>query len=287
MAGGTAEPPARPRTEPWLSRTPAPDATARLFCFPYPGLGASTYRHWPDRVGGAELCRVQPPGREARRGEEHYGTYEAFAARAADALLPWLDRPFALLGHSTGALQAFALTVRLVRRQLPLPARLFVSSQVAPHHGPWGPLLRMTDAQLVTEIGRLTRVMGGAESLATLTAGLRVLRADVTAAQRYSLQLPVPLPVSVHAIGWRDDDQVAPERMAGWAACSAQGAFRRVTLPGGHHAFLDAPPPLLAELAHELGEFTVDSDRHHIDELSQRRTVARPEVTHRSRAAGA
>ncbi|MEU1201409.1 thioesterase domain-containing protein [Streptomyces sp. NPDC005813] len=274
-------------TEPWLSRTPAPEAAARVLCFPFPGLGASAYRHWPDRIAGAELCRVQPPGREARRGEEHYGTYEAFAARAAEALLPLLDRPFALLGHSTGALQAFALTVHLVRRQLPLPQRLFVSGQVAPHHGPWGPLLRMSDAQLVTEIGRLTRVMGGVESLGTIRAGLPVLRADVTAAQRYSVQLPVPLPVGVHAIGWRDDDQVPPERMAGWAACSARGAFRSVTLPGGHHAFLDPPPRLLAELAHEIDRFTGDSDQHHIDELSQRRAVARPEVTHRSRAAGA
>lgn len=117
---------------PWLLRKPTADSTYRLFLLPYSGVGASMYARWPARLGPAEVCLVQPPGRENRFREPHYGRYEDYAAALVDDIRPLLDRPFAFFGHCSSALAGFATALHLQRLGLPVPDRLFVSSEVAP-----------------------------------------------------------------------------------------------------------------------------------------------------------
>src|SRR5947209_7015556 len=96
-------------SSPWIlpprARTPC---RARLFCFPHAGGGASAFREWQGLArAGVEVCGVQPPGRENRFHEPALTDMAALAEQAAGALGPWLDVPFALFGHSLGALLAF------------------------------------------------------------------------------------------------------------------------------------------------------------------------------------
>ncbi|AEY87129.1 thioesterase [Streptomyces corchorusii] len=235
-----------------LLRPPKQDSRARLFCFPYSGLGASMYNKWPDQVDGVEICRVQPPGRENRYREPHYGTYEELAEQVTEALLPHLDRPFAFFGHCGGALPGFATALHLARAGLPTPHTLFISSQVAPHDGPFGRFLQLTNSELAVELAELTRAMGGTPSPDMIQMSLRVLRADITANQRYHLTEPVLLPCAVHVIGWSEDKEIRPEQMGGWHAYAEDGRYAETTLEGGHHAFLDAPCELLTTLTERL-----------------------------------
>src|SRR5689334_17713184 len=121
-----------PRTR-WLLREPDEDASARLFCIPYAGMGASMYAQWPRRLGSADVVLVQPPGRENRLREPHVKTFEDFAEQAVEELTPYFDRPFALYGHCAGSLPAFTVAERLHELGLPLPERVYVASQVPPH----------------------------------------------------------------------------------------------------------------------------------------------------------
>ncbi|XVS67664.1 thioesterase II family protein [Actinosynnema sp. CA-299493] len=237
-----------PRRGRWLLRRPDPEAAARLFVFPYSGLGASMYARWPARVGAMEVCAVQPPGRENRIREPHYGGYADLAEAAVPQLLPYLDRPFAFFGHCGGALAAFATAVRLWETGGPPPAVLFMSSQVAPHEGPYGRFLSMTDAELAVELTALTRAMGGAPDPDMIDLGLGVLRADITANQRYRLDDPIELPSAVCALGWADDVEIRPEQMGGWCEYAPAGRFSAPVLTGGHHEFLGAPEYLVTEL---------------------------------------
>jgi surfactin synthase thioesterase subunit len=232
-----------------LLRKPKPDSTARLFCFPYSGVGASMYNRWPAFTGPAEICLVQPPGRENRIKEPHYGTYEQLAEQLADQLLPYFDRPFGFFGHCGGALPGFALALELSRRGLPTPDRLFVSSQVAPHDGPFGRFLGMTNAELAVELTSFAQRLGGKPTPDMIAMGLRVLRKDIDANKAYHLDQPVVLPSAIHAIGWRDDVEIRPEQSTGWARYTDSSRFRQVVLDGEHHSFLDAPQALLDELA--------------------------------------
>lgn len=236
----------------WLLRRPKDDAPARLFCFPYSGVGASMYSAWPERVGPAEVCLVQTPGRENRIREPHFGSFEALADQLAEALLPHLDRPFAFFGHCGGALPGFALAVHLHQCGLPTPARIFISSQVAPHEAPYGRFLSMTDDELEVELSELTRALGVEPHPDLVKLGLSVLRADLEAQKRYRLARPVVLPSAFTVIGWADDKEVPPALVGGWTEYGEQGAVRFVTLPGAHYEFLSAPRLLLDEMAADM-----------------------------------
>lgn len=230
-----------------LLHQPKDDCAARLFCFPYSGLGASMYNQWPARIGDIEVCLLQPPGRENRLREPHYGTYEQLAEQVVTSLEPYLDRPFGFFGHCGGALAGFATAVLLAGSTLPDPACVFISSQVAPHEGPYGRFLSMTDDELGVELADLTRAMGSEPHPDILAMSVRVLRADITSNQRYRLDRPVELPGELRAIGWEDDREIRPEQMTGWPAYAATGRYHRTVLPGTHYQFLSAPEALQRE----------------------------------------
>ncbi|HWM03366.1 MAG TPA: thioesterase domain-containing protein [Actinophytocola sp.] len=240
--------PARPGGK-LLLRRPSDDCAARLFCFPYSGLGASMYTRWPSRIGDVEISLVQPPGRENRMRDPHFETYEQLAEQVATGLKSYLDRPFGFFGHCGGALAGFATALALAESGGPAPDCVFISSQVAPHDGPYGRFLAMSDDELAVELAELTKVMGGEPHPDILALSLRVLRADITANQRYRLNEPVVLPGELRAIGWTDDREIRPEQMTGWPAYAAPDRFHQVVLPGTHHEFLDAPEALQRELA--------------------------------------
>jgi surfactin synthase thioesterase subunit len=174
--------------------------------------------------------------------ERPHSTYQALADELADALLPYLDRPYGLFGHCGAALAGYETAVRIAHRGYPLPARLFVSSQVAPHHGPRGRFLDMTDAELHEELGQLMTRLGGepVPSLIDLTLG--ILRADIEANKRYHVPHPPRLPVPLTAIGWTGDFEVPYRTMGGWDSC---GDAEFEVLEGEHYSFTEAPAALL------------------------------------------
>jgi surfactin synthase thioesterase subunit len=234
----------------WLLRQPDPEAAARLFCFPYSGSGATMYERWPRYLGDVEVCRIQPPGRQNRIREPHYETYQRLAEGMVELLEPYLDRPFAFFGHCSGALPGVEVTRQLAAAGLPLPRRVFVSAQVAPHDGPYGRLLELDRAGLRDELADILVRMGGQPSDAVLDLGLDLLIKDVEANKRYIVPAPLDLPCGITAIGWSEDTEIPPELMGGWRALSSN--YRYVLLDGAHFDFLDAPPALLAELARDL-----------------------------------
>jgi surfactin synthase thioesterase subunit len=253
-------PPAAKRTR-MLLRPARDDMPARLFCFPYSGMGASMYAKWPATIGDAEVCLIQLPGRENRIREPHYRTYELLAEQVAGELAPYFDRPFSFFGHCGGALPAFATALHLARRQSPVPACLFASAQVAPHDGPYGRFLHLSDSELAGELAQLTRARGGEPKPDVIEMNVAVMRADLTANQNYTLAAPVELPCRVRAIGWDQDTEIQPGQMGGWPAYAPPGSYHWTLLHGGHYALTDAPPELMAELADGMRLSTAAASR--------------------------
>jgi surfactin synthase thioesterase subunit len=200
------------------------------------------YRAWPQLVGDLEICPIQLPGRENRMRDELPQTYQELAGALIEALLPYLDRPFAFFGHCASALSGYEAARGLAARGYPVPARIFVSSQVAPHQGPHGRFLEMTDDQLRKEISQLITAAGADPLPSLVDLSLEVLLADIELNKRYRLDEPVRLPCPITAIGWRQDVEVDPALMAGWADCG-ETVFR--LLDGEHYSFMAAPPELM------------------------------------------
>jgi surfactin synthase thioesterase subunit len=226
----------------WLLRDPSPGDGPLLFCFPYAGAGGSSLRRWPARIGAAEVLPVQLPGRENRIREEPYADFDTFARDAVSALRPYLDRPYALIGHCMGALLAHAFTVRAQDAGVPLPARLFVSASLVPYRGfsglyhPW-----MSDRRIAQELQRVSHDLGDAELPEELVAlSTRVLRRDIQMCLGYLPPIqPVKVPIS--AIGWDGDLDVDADDLAQW---QEYGETHEYMLPGEPLTFLAAPSAL-------------------------------------------
>jgi surfactin synthase thioesterase subunit len=234
----------------WFLKEPLPDSRARIFLLPYSGCGASMYRRWPTELDGVNFCPVQLPGRENRLREPVVPTYQELAVLLSEALLPYLDRPYAFFGHCSAALAAFETALLLSDRHGRPPSRIYVSSEVAPQDGPYGRHLRMDDAGLTEELNGLIVTLGGTPTPTFVEMTLGVLREDIEVNRRYHVAEPGRLPCPITSIGWRGDVGMEPHLMTGWAAC---GDVEQVDFDGGHYSFIDGPDYLLRLLVDGVG----------------------------------
>jgi pyochelin biosynthetic protein PchC len=222
----------------WLSRlTSRPKAELRLYCLNWSGAGASAFRQLAGSVPETiEVVAAQIPGRGSRRNEPARTRLAPLAALIARAIASDLsERPsrFAILGHSYGALMAYAVTRRLEASGLS-PELAVLSGSRSPSTPPWTLLHPLDDARLT---GQLCR-MGGMppERLADqafLNHLLPIVRADLTACETYlpSGASPLSCPVSVWA--GRDDWYARPGDVAGWEH-HARSAWQYREFEGGH-----------------------------------------------------
>src|SRR5438067_7587453 len=227
----------------WLLRKPSPEATGRIFCFPYSGMGASMFSKWPRAVGGFEVCLIQPPGRENRSREPHFGSYQDFASSVVPHLTPYLDVPFVFFGHCAGALPAYETALRLATDGLPMPSRLFVSAQVAPHDCPHDRFLSLSDAELKAELENLAVLRGGSPHPALIELALEVLHSDLEVNRGYRRAGPAPVPCPVTVLHWSADVEVTAAQLDGWKQYAPSTDF--IVLQGGHYEFLAAPDALM------------------------------------------
>jgi len=224
-------------TERWLSfRRERPAARLRLFCLPFAGGGARTYRHWSTLMPpDVEVCPIQPPGRENRIMEPPLSSAEALVEALDSALAPLLDLPFALLGYSMGATVAFEWAQRLRRLHGRGPELLVVAASPAPGAPQLTP--RMFDlpdeafkAQLHELAGTAPEVLASDELMEIL---LPLLRADFEIHDTYEPTTLDPLDCPVVAFGGRDDRTVPEAHLNSWREVTT-GAFEAHVLPGDH-----------------------------------------------------
>lgn len=104
-----------------------------MFCLPFAGGGASNFLPWRARLAeaGIGVAPVQYPGHETRLGEAPLHAWEEMLAALQAAIVPLLDRPYALFGYSMGARLAFALAARLAAAGM-APVCLIVAAHLPP-----------------------------------------------------------------------------------------------------------------------------------------------------------
>src|SRR5262249_17574199 len=136
----------------------------------------------------------------------------ALLSALEDAMLPLLDVPYAIFGHSAGAFVALELCQHLRARGRPEPRKLVVSSIEPP------------------------------EMLAfTLTPWAR---ADIELVASYRYEADAPLDVPIHAIGGEGDLLAPVAALGGWAR-ETGASFERTILPD--HSRFDTQKPRFVE----------------------------------------
>jgi medium-chain acyl-[acyl-carrier-protein] hydrolase len=108
---------------------PSTSAQVRLFCFPYAGGSAAVFSSWADRLFPyVDLWIVEYPGRGRRRREQLVACMDALVEDIIRYLPLYVTKPFAMFGHSMGALVAFEVLRRLHASVEVRPQSLFVSA---------------------------------------------------------------------------------------------------------------------------------------------------------------
>lgn len=244
-----------PSSKAWfVSSKASGNVRLRLFCLPYAGGSASIFQSWANHLPShIQVCALQLPGRQSRLLEPPLNRLRPLIQILGEAILPLLDAPFAVFGHSMGALVGFEL-LRQLRRQEGLRARhFFASGGHAPHLSKPGlPLHALPDEAFIAALYRLNGLPAEAfQSLELLRLLLPALRADIALCETYAYTPDAPLDCPITAFGGLQDYRVRPFELDAWRY-QTSGAFKLRLLPGDHFFIEHARTLLLSAVSEDL-----------------------------------
>jgi len=240
----------------WLYR-PAPrqQATVRLFCFPYAGVGAAVFRPWSAGLSArVDVCAMQLPGRTTRMSEPPIANIPTLVDGIVDAISPHLEIPFVFFGHSMGAILAAEVTRELARKGARLPHYLIVSARRPPHMPDLqSPLRNLSDTEFVEEVVRRysaipPEILGEEDFLALL---LPALRADIAALETHRPSRQAALACPIIAFGGSNDVQTPRAHLEAWRD-ETSSHFEVCDFPGGHFYLESARTEVLAKVSEFL-----------------------------------
>ncbi|WP_166427120.1 alpha/beta fold hydrolase [Nonomuraea mesophila] len=225
-----------------------------LFCVPHAGGTASSFAAWRDLLHDcAEIRPVELAGKGARTGERPYTRLQDAAADVADIVQEGAaGRPWAIIGHSLGALIAYEAVRVLGARGHPPAQRLVVSGCPAPRPGSRA----NDDPQDDKEVARLLQRLDGIPpeisddpEAVSYFAGL--VRDDGRLLAAYTHVPPsAPFPCPVTVLVSTDDPITSGKDPADWELAVARPVrIRQVTEPG--HFFPMSDPRQCARVVRD------------------------------------
>ena len=110
--------------------------STKLFCIPYSGGSSSVYYKWKRQLHPSiELCPLELAGRGRRMREPFYETVQQAADDISNMIIEQLqgEEPYAIYGHSMGALLAYETYYALKDKGIHEPEHVFFSGRKAPH----------------------------------------------------------------------------------------------------------------------------------------------------------
>lgn len=227
-----------------------------LLCLPYAGGGTMAYKGWQRLLPGfMDAMTLRLPGRESRSGEPLPGDLRVLAAEIAAELGPCLDGPFAVFGHSVGALLAYEVACALRTRYGIEPRCLLVSGMPAPQFlggEPLSPLGRDDEQLRATMASSVDPVILGNTELWELLAP--IVRSDLAMGDGYRYAPTQPLSCPLVAYGATRDAGLDETSLDGWRSHTT-GPFHRRILPGDHFYFNQWPAILATDLTSRISQY--------------------------------
>lgn len=231
----------------------------KVICFPYAGGSKYSYRFLSTNIPpGVTLCPLDYPGRGARANEPLYTDLNAIvddAFRSVRSLID--DEPYAIYGHSMGALVGYLVTRNILENQLSCPGHLFLTGRQAPTvvnpDEPVHTLPKPDFLEKVKELGGLPKEISDNAELMDFFEP--VLRADFKALENFSYTHNGPIDIPVDVIIGMSEKVTAEEAKAWQKETTLPLGFRQ--FPGDHFFILDHAPRIMEWMVRKMNQTPV------------------------------
>lgn len=223
-----------------------------LVCLPHAGAGASVYARWATLLPPwIDLVGITLPGRESRISESPLTSMDEVISRLGPAVSARVQEPFALFGHSLGALIGYELACWLgTRCSAARPELLVVSGRAAPHRaGRRSGIHELDDDALLTALheryGGIPEALLG--NLELREVFLPALRGDMSILERYRFGRRLPAGTDLLVLGASDDPTTTASELHAWSELT-RGSTTVTILPDGGHFYTQTRPRQVTEV---------------------------------------
>ncbi len=214
----------------------------KLFCIPYSGGSSSVYYKWKRLLSrNIVLCPIELAGRGRRMREPFYETVSQAADDISSEIMKQLQpgEPYAIYGHSMGALLAYETYYALKGKGLHEPKHVFFSGRKAPHDEAekteYYKLPEQDFLKVVFNYGSNTREILQNRELMDLF--VPILRADFKIAEIYEYQAyEEKILCDMTIVNGTQDLSISRNDIRKWTELGAQECEYRWL--GGGHFFL-------------------------------------------------
>ena len=233
---------------------------ANLICFPHAGGSKFSYNRFVDVApGDLTVIPIELPGRGARIHEDLIHDTPGMVDDVFNQIKGKVmtDVPYALYGHSMGALVGYLVTRRIAQERMPMPIHLFFSGAKPPSTIEDEPPVHLFKREeLIDELRKLggipDRILNNEKLIHFLEP---IVRADFRVIRTYQHQrgLPFDLPLTV-IIGTRENIS-APQ-----AQLWQQETSKKIELKffeGDHFFIFDHAPEIMRLVYQRISEVIV------------------------------
>jgi len=202
------------------------------------------YRSWqrwfPEQI---DVCLVHLPGRDQRIKEPAFTRLILLVKAIADHMDRKTSVPYALYGHSMGALISFELGRELFRRHGTEPEHMFVSGRRAPQWPRNEPaIFNLPHCEFIAELRRLNGTPGEVlDNPELIELFINPLRADFESVETYEYRSGEKLSCPITVYGGLQDEHVPVESCRAWQGQTSAGC--KVRMFTGDHFFVRNPGP--------------------------------------------
>jgi surfactin synthase thioesterase subunit/acyl carrier protein len=238
-------------------------ASMRVFALPFVGGGASVFTPWPNHLPDTvEVMGIQYPGREDRIEEVPIDSMPSFVAELAEAMLPYLDRSFAIYGHSMGGLLAYELAKYLEQQYAEVPMKLIVAGWPAPslvegyvrnlkHIRDGFDMDRASDTRVLEVLRDNGLFAAPIDDDASIEPLMPSIRADLEMLGDYRFESGVALRAPITVLRGTEDPLFEVDQLRAWEK-STNGRFSLTTVPGDHLFIRNPSTQVMRTIAGEL-----------------------------------
>ncbi len=224
-----------------------------LFCIPFAGGSSYAFRNLGRYVADfVNIVAIDLPGHGRKMRSPLLTNIHEMTDFIFNEIKNDLDKPYAVYGHSMGALLAYLLSLKAAEKNMPEPLCLFVSGHYSPTVPPKQKTLHLLPQEAfigkVTEYGGIPAEVLREKDLMDLF--VPIMRADFQSVAEYVYEQTEPLDIPITVMIGSNDTTSYDEAMRWQEVTSRKISLRQ--FPGGHFFIFEYVPEMCRVMSRNI-----------------------------------